>query len=285
MKSAVLELSGRIDAFFEEGRKLWWSPDWGLRRRTLRACGVEIDLLLAPWRAVRRPGGGDTPPAGSDVGARVVREETLWEEEVASLTPNRYPVWEDHLLLWEKAPLREPDQPFLEFLLRLCRGRKDLFCFVNSIGAAATVSRSHAQIARVKEPPPIGGVPVRVRSLDGLEVAFPPEGGPWPGFFVRFTGDPEKTARALERLVRLRLCPSFNLAFHRDRAWIFFRKKETCSFGYPLPLGALELSGTFLFEEETSFQAMTPEGIHASLREVSFPPGPAQEEAVAAALA
>lgn len=274
------ELARGIDRFFREGRKLWWSPEWEARRRLLPACGTEISLLLTPWRAARRPGGGTPPPAGPDVGARVIENEALWEGEGAVLTPNRYPFTEDHLLLWEKRPVREPGPEFLELLLGLCRERKDILAFVNSIGAAATVSRAHAQLARTGEPPPVSRAPVQAVDRDGLEWAFPPQGGPWPGFFARLRGEPAPVARALARLVRLRLCPAFNLSVHGDSAWIFFRRKETARRAYPLPVGALELSGIFLFEAEPSFHVMTPEKVETALRETTFPPGPASEKAV-----
>ncbi len=285
MTSTARDLAGKIDAFFERGRELWWDSRWTLRRRTLRACGSEIPLLLSPWRAARRPGGGTPPPAAPDVGERVIEKEALWKGNGIVLTPNRYPAWKDHLLLWERRPLREPGPAFLELLLRLCREREDLFAFVNSIGAAATVSRAHAQVVRLGESPPVAGTPVHTRPSGSEEIAFPPGEGPWPAFFARLAGDPPAVARTLARLIRLRLCPAFNLAFSRDKAWIFFRRRESVPSGYPLPLGALELSGLFLFEEEASFLAMTPGGIESSLREASFPPGPPPEEALLAALA
>ncbi len=285
MKEAALDLAGRLEDFFSEGRRLWWPSDRHLRRRSLEALGLELSLYLTPWRARRRPGGGTPPPAGPDVGERVIREETLWEGGGTALTPNRYPVAPDHLLLWEKAPLREPREAFLELLARLCRERWDILAFVNSIGAAATVSRAHAQIARLGSPPPLAAVPAEIRHEGSITLSFPPEEGPWPAFFARLEGDPGSLASVLARLVRLRLCPAFNLVFHRDRAWIFFRRRETCSSGYPLPVGALELSGIFFFEEESSFRAMTPEGVRATLEEAAFPPGGTSREVVLAALA
>ncbi len=278
------ELARGIDSFFSRGRDLWWDPGWKVRRRVISACGTEISLLLTPWRAARRPGGGTPPPAGPDVGARVIRTEALWEGAGAVLTPNRYPFTEDHLLLWEKEPVREPRRGFLELLLGLCREREDILAFVNSLGAAATVSRAHAQLARTGEPPPLSKARVHTISRNGMELAFPPGEGPWPAFFVRLRGETAPAAEALDRLLRLRLCASFNLVFQGDAAWIFFRRREIAPGAYTLPIGALELSGIFLFEEESSFLAMTPEGIESALREAAFPPGPASEEAVLAAL-
>jgi len=83
----------------------------------------------------------------------------------------------------------------------------------------------------------------------------------------------------------LRRDPAFNLVARRETLYVFFRRAERVPEAYPLPIGALELSGCFIFEDEESFLAMTGPRCLAALAGACHPPGPGAAEAVRAALA
>lgn len=234
-------------------------PDAAPRaRRELRVFGAAVELVWLPDRAARqgRPG-AQRPAFAADAGARIVAAEAQWRGRGAAVTPNRYPFASRHAIVWPDAPLRAPDVAFWTLLAELADHRGGTL-LLNSVGAAASIARTHAHWT-AETLPFLDQLPESPLAADWLPridgAAFAQKDVPCALVGVR--GAPVARAEALAALQTLRLSPAWNALLTRGAAWLLPRAVETPLPHFPYPLGAAELWGRWCWLDEAPFAAAT----------------------------
>jgi hypothetical protein len=236
-------------------------------RRTLELHGGQVELCWVPQRG-QRSGKADAarPSFPSCRAERILAEESLWSAAGLALTPNLHPFAERHLLLWSRAPRREPDATFLAAGFELadrCQGS----LLVNSIGAAASIPWLHAHLLG-EQLSYLDGLPTlptdTAVSAPGVEIQR--VGAPFPAHLLALRGGTEALANAVADLLRRRTTPAFSLVYENGRAFVLPREVETPAPHFPQALGSAELWGRWCFEQEAAFASATPESLDSALR-------------------
>ena len=243
------------------------------RRRHVPLLGTSVELCWLPERRDRQgKPTPDRPPFGTDAAARIDADESRWSGAHLALTPNRHPFAERHLLLWSTRPAREPDRAFLEagFELAAATGGALL---VNSIGAAASLTRAHAHLIAETQPflPSIALEPHELAALEGHPVAVDRASPAFPAVLIALRGTVTARAAATERLLLLRTCAAFGLVAQQDTTWVFPRSREVPAPHFPQPLGSAELWGRWCFDEEAAWQAATADDLVRALALAGYP--------------
>jgi hypothetical protein len=197
-----------------------------------------------------------------------VAEESVWRANGCALTPNRFPFARRELLLWAEDPCREPGLALLETALLLeerCRGT----VLLNSMGAAASITRAHAHVLGETLPflDRLPREPWQALGLDLGEVETWQLAPPFPGLAVGVAGAAAARARAVHRLLEARTALAFNAASQNGITWVFPRSAvEIPAPHFPHALGGAELWGRWCYAERAAFAAATPRDLEQALQ-------------------
>ena len=136
-------------------------------RRELSIFGARVECVLLPQRATR-PGqpGASRPSLRADVTARILREETQWQDDVVAITANRFPFAKNQQIFWSRRATREHGVDFLSRVFAAvdrCAGS----ALINSIGAAASIPLAHAHLTEERLPF-LSSLRTRPLALEGL---------------------------------------------------------------------------------------------------------------------
>jgi len=246
-------------------------------RRELTVYGAPAELVWLPQRAGR----GGVPgrhkaaflPAVAD---RILREEALWEDEHVGATPNIYPFGAGQLVLWSKAESREPTVPLLELLSAMADATGGT-ALINTIGAAASVSRSHGHLLRETLPflDHFAERPLAAPWLDrrqGVEVVQKA----LPYLLVGLRGTAEDRARAAGRALELRTTAAVSVIDTGGTTWILPRSAEEIPApSFPHAIGAAEAWGRWCYLDRADLDAATPERLEDALLRSGLPTEPA----------
>ena len=253
----------------------WASPDDFQvgDRRQLSLFGSPVTLLWLPDRK-NRPGvpKSTQPVLRPNRADRIVAEESLWEDRGCVLTPNRFPFAQRELLLWAKEPTREPTLAMFEvaFTFEEVTGCATL---LNSMGAAASISRSHVHF--VAEPSgflaSLATEPVALKCLEDIpDVEVVRLAPPCPILVLGVRGT--NRAKAVHRLLELRSALAFNLASEHGTTWIMPRSSaEIPTPHFPHAFGGAELWGQWCFAERDTFDGATEQDLEAALKVAGWP--------------
>lgn len=245
-------------------------------RRTLSLFGSTVELVWLPERQ-QRPGSlrsgqstAERPPFQPERSERILRDEAVWRDAVAVLTPNRFPFAAQQWLLWQAAALREHDEPFLHCLFA-CADDQQATALLNAIGAAATIPRAHAHLTTERLPflRELPEQPYRAAWLPDLPgVRYGLATTPFSLLVVR--GDASVRAAATAQL-QLRRTTAWNLVSEPGVTWIYPRSLEIPAPHFQLAIGAAELWGRWCFDDEAAFAAATPQQLERALCLGGFP--------------
>jgi hypothetical protein len=244
------------------------------REVELFAGSARVELVLAPSRRRRAGAPGPSAPAfRADPSPRILAEETLWQDEIAALTPNRYPFAAGHLLLWSRRAEREVEAPLLHRAFERAEAAGGT-ALLNSVGAAATVTRAHVHIVRETLPflpsLPLAPLPRGLApDLPGVDLLR--AGAPFPCLCAVVRGDAAASAVAVARLLELRGTPAVNVVRAGDLAFVLPRALETPAPHFPWPLGAAELWGRWVYVDEAPFAAATAADLERALGAAGVP--------------
>lgn len=250
-------------------------------RRRMTLFRAPAELLYLPERAARQ----GVPQAGrsafpSQVVERILSVEAVWEGDGIAITPNRYPFGCRQAVLWATRPRREPDAALLELSFRL-EEKVSGTVLMNSIGAAASISRCHLHLIDERLPF-LTHFDVVEHVPDSLDAHDLPNGisclalaPPFPGVGVGVRGSPGQRAMVVAQLLQARSSPAFNLVSQNGTTWVFPRSAvETPAPYFPTALGAAELWGRWCFSDERAFRAATPGELETALRLGCYPASP-----------
>lgn len=244
--------------------------------REMTLFGAPVELLYLPQRAARRgrPRTG-RPAFPAQFVEEILTKEAVWEGSGMIMTPNRYSFGRRQMILWAKAPVREPDTTMLELMLRLEENVSGTV-LMNSMGAAASIPRCHLHLMDERLPF-LNGLDVVETRPAALE-SLPPDitclhlAPPFPGVGLGVRGPASQRARVVHSLLHARTTPAFNLVSQDATTWLFPRSAIECPAPhFPYALGCAELWGRWCFGDEETFLAATPDSLEAALRSSCYP--------------
>lgn len=243
-------------------------PDAAIaRRRTLRAFGADAELVLLPDRA-RRAGvpGERTAPFLTPVAERIIADEALWEDATLAATPNRFPFGANPLVLWAKSETREAPTELLGLMGELADAA-GATALANTIGAAASISRSHGHVLMERLPflEKIPEIEVDAPWLDRRpDLQLVRKDLPYTLFGLR--GPATARARGARRALELRATAAVSIVDTGGTTWIMPRSGiEIPTPHFPHAVGAAEAWGRWCHVDESAFEAATNEDLETAL--------------------
>jgi hypothetical protein len=145
-------------------------------------------------------------------------------------------------------------------------------CIVNSLGAAASITRSHLHLLGDRLPflgaLPRGPVVPDAVGLAGdlLDCRLWQLQSPVPVVAVGVEGPAADRARIVHRLLECRTTSPFNLVGTDGIAWLFLRLLEIPTPHFPRALGGAELWGRWCFEDPRDMELATAAGLEQAVR-------------------
>ncbi|MFO1054098.1 MAG: hypothetical protein U1F36_17920 [Planctomycetota bacterium] len=243
-------------------------------RRSLRVHGVDTELLWLPERRHRRGRPIEQRPAlAPDFGARIVETETVWSDGEVALTPNRHPFAARQVIVWRRDFVREPDAALLTAGTVLT-GAGHGTLLVNTIGAAASIVRSHAHLVgeRLGFLDALRFEPVTPTAFEvRAEVSIEQAAEPFPILLLRIRGPREARVDTALALARHRTSPAFNLIDDGTSTWFCPRPIEVPAPFFPQALGSAELWGRWCWDDEDAFRSATAGDLEAALAMAGAP--------------
>ncbi|MCB9892749.1 MAG: hypothetical protein H6832_13365 [Planctomycetes bacterium] len=274
-------------AFARSGHSI---PDESIaaRNRGVELFGRSFELSLVPSRADRSGIPGRRAAFRTSAGPRIRAEEGFWSDGHLVATPNRFPFLGRSFLLWNAhGSEREVGASFLARAFELCDA-ENLCLLANTVGASASIPLAHAHVTWTPRPllyragtaldsdPASTGWPTRVVAMSNLGSIRATTGDDdWPCMAVEVRApDPRVRAAWIAALLATRTTAAANLLVAGERALVVPRRAECGLESFPLPIGASELSGRWIFADEFLFEnAIAPGdgGLEASLRAACVP--------------
>ncbi len=225
-------------------------------RRALRVWGAPVDVTWLPERAGRQGAPtAERPVLAPSPAARILATEAVWTAGGCAITPNPYPIAERELLLWSTDPVRELPLPLIELALTL-EERVDGALTINSVGAAASITRAHVHLMgeRTEFLPALPRRTVRpdyladCAGVESLQLDV-------PVLTLGLRGPVPARAVALHRVLELRRCAAYNVASQGGETWLLPRSAvEITAPHFPQALGAAEFWGRWCFADRAAFE-------------------------------
>jgi hypothetical protein len=242
-------------------------------RAELQLFGAGAELICLPDRAARSGVPGTRPAFQPNRADEIIRREAVWEAPGVALTPNRFPFADRHAVLWCTERRWHPSLAMLEvgFAIEDATAGTTI---VNSVGAAASIARSHIHLIGERLPYlsqlrkadlEADVVGLRKTDLDGCQLER--LASPFPVLAVGVRGPHANRARVVHRLLECRTTPAFNLIGSEGTAWLVPRSEvEVPAPHFPQALGGAEFWGRWCFDDRDTLEKSTAQALEQAVR-------------------